>query len=908
MNNQTKPLFVLIILSLLFCMVIPLSWAKSESKTLSIGTAKGKVGSTVSVPVFVDNPSGIAGIAFTVSYDSEVLEFKGIESVSKKVSNNEECDPKNDFLYQVNNSTPGKVVIAGATAQPFNEYTLFNMKFNVLKNKPGTYSLHLSQTVVNNPSAGYSQPEAIPVLVGFPADTPNDQGFYPTPVFQTNLLDGSITVEQKVFYITDTVSLNSENVSGLKVRVYDENNNLIGEYPVDENGNFKAGPLIEGQKYITKVAYGALESEAFDYNKPYNWQITLHKIAGNISGLDPNATVTVTATSDKAKLTKSIKITVNQNGTAKYEIRHLIPSDDYIIVAVVKGFPVLYYNGKTDITQADKIDITNSDANHIDFTYTLASTGSVSGKVTNSGNIVTGIGVYAFEINTFALSYVLTDSNGQYQFNLSPGDYQIFVLKENGKVFYYSDSGTTQNESEATIIKVRKGDNISQKDIDITECGLHLHGKVTYDSADGEPVPDVLIIAKGKHSRAMDITKSDGTYELTGLCDQQQYVVKAEPLKGNYGVQEKVITAGKDTVCNFIIPRGYTLSGKIINEQGKGIPAALIVLIDQETKQLVGNTVYLSNKDGKYSIKGISEGVYILKVSHSGYKEYKKESLVINKDTELNITLTKGAHISGKVIDAETGEPIKGAVIIAVCIKSLPLYDRTDKNGQFAIYGVDSNKVYSLIIYKRGYQKAFKTGITPTTGDEPTISEPIKLEKPKQTYTVYGKITSCGQPVLEAEVILASKSARFLASTTTDKNGEYKFEQVIKANDYRLVVIPSELQVYVEKNIAVNEDTEKNIILPCGETNKISGIVKWNGVGPALILLYTQNNEFIGHREVKISGKTYEFRGLDSSKQYKVLAIVPGADPRWYDGKSSIDEADLVNVGSSNIDFDFTAQ
>lgn len=682
-------------------------------------------------------------------------------------------------------------------------------------------------------------------------------------------------------------------------------NNLIGEYPLDKNGNFNAGPLPpppNGKHYSLKAAYGNKVSEEFKEN--LNWQLTLHKIEGKIDGLPANTNLTIIAASDTVKLSKKIKVTTDDNGKAEYTLEDLIPASDYIVSAIAEGMPVMYYNSKVDITEADSVNIADSDVSGINFSYANLTKGTVFGKVLVNKKLVPDASVFAFEVNTFALSSVLTNNNGEYTFQLTPGSYELFVIKQNGKIFYYSDSGTTQNESDATVIKVKEGDEITDKDIDITECKEILTGKVTFDREDGNPVANVLITAIGERGRAIDITKDDGTYKLTGLCSGEVYTVKMEPLTGNYGIQEKIITAGKDKTCNFVIDTGNTLSGTIKNEQGQDIAGALIFLINQYTKQLAGKQIYVSEAGGKYSINGLPDGIYTVRVTHPEYQTYEEKNIVINQDIKKDIILTKGAHFTGTVTDNDTGKPIPGVVIIVTRPGGTPLYDITNKSGKYAIYGLDENQSYFIIAQKQGYNRTVLTDQKPTTGND-TLD--IVLSKPVKKYSVSGKVTTTcdNKPVENAEVVLSSEKAHFLDSVFTDKNGNYEFKDVPQSDDYKLIVIAPEYPVYVKTNLNISSDLSEDVALKCGADTEIRGKVTWNGKGQALVLLYTKNDEFVGYRNIKKSGDKYVFKGLDSNTKYKVLAVGPEGNTKWYNGKDSIDKADLVSPGNNNINFEF---
>jgi hypothetical protein len=185
----------------------------APAKTVTVGSASGALGQTVKLPITIDDPTGVGGVAFTLTYDASTFEFVGLEQVVKVISNGDEykvpgTDPPeysvegqteavgNTLFYRYNDDAPGnQVMIAGASAQALTDSNLFRAKFLIKEGAAlGDYPIGLAQTSIDNPAAGYDGLTPIPVLVGMPAETANEQGFYETPTFAATLVDGTISV------------------------------------------------------------------------------------------------------------------------------------------------------------------------------------------------------------------------------------------------------------------------------------------------------------------------------------------------------------------------------------------------------------------------------------------------------------------------------------------------------------------------------------------------------------------------------------------------------------------------------------------------------------------------------------------------------------------------------------------
>jgi len=1002
----------------------------ATDKTLTVGSGSGVYGATVSVPITIDNPAGVGGAAFTLTYNSTIFDFVELEQDVKVISNGDEYktgsnpdvytvtdDQKtavsNTLFYQVNDEPSNRVLVAGASAKELTNAGLFKAKFLIKDGVPeGTYPIGLNRTIILNADAGYDTSTFIPALVGMPAMEANAQGYYETPVFTTTLVNGSITVnapadslftisgnvtygtasgdqaadgtpvvlkkltdsvyvykaqttvsggsysfadnlagDYRVFVtsndpnfynnsadvtvaeanvdadvvlpapmrVSGTVTINGVSIAGLKVKVMN-GDQVMGIYAVNDDGTYQSGPLPPGT-YTAYAVYGSLTTYPVELTDGYNWEETLYTINGTVSGLPADTVATITASSANGQMMKTVTSSA-ENGT--YTISNLVPADDYIVSAVATGLPVIYFDRKTAFTEATPVDIPsdipsgNATAN---FDYTAVTQGTISGTIYEGNindNTVPGIGVFAFNVNTYALVSVVTNNSGEYALTLSPGSYELFVIKDSGTVFYY-DAGSfgdvNQNETKADILEVTEGGALTGKSMNVIECEETLTGKVTYELSDGSPVAFALITATSGDKRTGTITGVDGRYTLSGLCDGLVYTVEMDPQAGNYGIQTETITAGTDTTLNFIIDTGHVLSGTVKDSvSGDGIANATIYLRDQETNALVGGRMYFSEAGGGYSIRDIPTGIYALVASHPLYRTCTEANVLIEGDTSKDIPLVQGAHFLGTVLDGSNGDvPLGGVLIIVTRAGSTPVYAVTNSTtGDYSVYGLDATKSdYIILAQKRGYVRQVKVGQLPAIGAGTAAD--FTLVYPAALFDLSGVITSdCGDggtPVTNALVVVSSTTAKFFSSTRTDGSGAYSFQNLPQASDYRFVIVPGgSLQVHVETGLdyLTNGATEytHDVTLPCG--SEISGAITWTGTGTAYVLLYTAGNEFVDFTTVDVSGGTYTFAGL-ADGTYKVLAFASGNTPKWYDGETGIVDADPVTVpGAVDIDITLT--
>ena len=202
--RAAKTLVTAISILVLICGVV----ANAFGVTLTVGNAEvnNSLNNSVTVDVVVDNPSEIAGAAFTVSYDAQALELVAVESdffapfvdqfsqlpgagtpfvnpqdnktyVPFTVGENTVYIPAEEIIDGVNFTQPvmvgpetatgTSIVAARVVAGEQGNQTLFRLTFDVSAATSGDYDVSIVQTTLNNPEAGYSASgEAVPMLIG----------------------------------------------------------------------------------------------------------------------------------------------------------------------------------------------------------------------------------------------------------------------------------------------------------------------------------------------------------------------------------------------------------------------------------------------------------------------------------------------------------------------------------------------------------------------------------------------------------------------------------------------------------------------------------------------------------------------------------------------------------------------
>jgi hypothetical protein len=184
----------------------------SPAVQITVGSGNAQPGQSVVLPITVDVPGGIAGAAFTLTYDTTKLTLDSITSTFFDTFTNQ----WSSLLPVPNPLPPGTVVVDNVTYnQPLLKNTvinvgtriaaarckagavsttLFTVAFTVKPSvTPGEIPVNIIQTVLNNTNAGYSAGgEAVPILIGALDNQPDLSLAY--PVLQTTIVPGKVTI------------------------------------------------------------------------------------------------------------------------------------------------------------------------------------------------------------------------------------------------------------------------------------------------------------------------------------------------------------------------------------------------------------------------------------------------------------------------------------------------------------------------------------------------------------------------------------------------------------------------------------------------------------------------------------------------------------------------------------------
>jgi len=240
------------------------------------------------------------------------------------------------------------------------------------------------------------------------------------------------------------------------------------------------------------------------------------------------------------------------------------------------------------------------------------------------------------------------------------------------------------------------------------------------------PAPPARMAARLGAWRAADRlvfrTGADGTFKATRLVagDEQRLAI-AHPDYQPKTTGGLSLAPGRTKTVEVVLRRGLTLAGRVRDEAGRPVADAEIELgsgrgFGARAARALGVSALAearpkasSGSDGRFEVKGLSEGDYSLTVSKAGFADHRLDRVPIDagRRDPLDITLSAGADIRGTV-SRRDGRSAEGYRVRAVIAGSSEpgfgpfaggdLLRGTGADGSFSIGGLRAGETYDLVV------------------------------------------------------------------------------------------------------------------------------------------------------------------------------------------------------------------
>ncbi len=405
-------------------------------------------------------------------------------------------------------------------------------------------------------------------------------------------------------------------------------------------------------------------------------------------------------------------------------------------------------------------------------------------------------GVYPTERGELAI----VDANGNYVLeNLPPGVYNLYLEK--------GPDGWTAGAN--AFIKLVEGQTVSNINLTLVRGGF-VTGQVT-DRDTNEPIAyhevSLYDAARPEIERISHIAETDksGTYRFRAAPGQALVYASAPKWYRDVGqVRKDVdIIEGESVVVDFQFSRGVKLAGRVLTEVGEPVAGAQITGISDRTE---GFKEYgRSDNLGKFTVHGLHIGQKLsLEAEHTELRLRGTAEVNVPSSglVEIKMKGYQQVKVSGRVVN-RNGEPIPSAYInlmhwapqIHMGIGTT--VDVTDSDGRFKEVGLIVGDEYAISANADGYQDVETERFTATV--EMNQIGNLTMLPVESRFFIEGRIIdTSGKPVKGARVVCSHWE------TITDKNGDYRLEDLSMAVVIDLRIYHPEYPIHVFRILKTN--------------------------------------------------------------------------------------------------------
>lgn len=465
---------------------------------------------------------------------------------------------------------------------------------------------------------------------------------------------------------------------------------------------------------------------------------------------DPYTSGTVYLSRPSAPSTSVYSTGLNTSGEYSFS---QVRGGNYYAYLYLSGQPRVFYPYAFSIAEASQVTIVDGiTLTGVDFTIPRnLPTVRVSGSVTQDGAGVYCIArIKGVDGYTDTSGYWTHSESGAFDISGYPaGTYVFYADRTNYPYYYY---GGTEDESLATRVVLRPGDEVSGVDIELptTEPDYGSLSGLVRDEL-GQPIAEASVNLSGVESYSM-LSANDGSFYFSRVLPGAGYTLSGSK-PGYYAAERTEITVpeGERVWGQHLTLTGYTggtLAGRVYNASG-GILSEVYVYGSHTD---VSYDFYgYSDQYGEYYQDNLPPGNYTLYFDLSGYRYlYAYEVPVVAAQTTIHDAtlsfLSGQGVVTGTVTDA-SGNPAYRIYVRTGNGTYRTTY--TDLEGRYFLSGLNAGTDYRIYCPNEpGIPEATAVVVV---ADQFTERVDLALSVPYAT--LQGTITnSAALPVYRAEV------------------------------------------------------------------------------------------------------------------------------------------------------------
>ncbi len=425
---------------------------------------------------------------------------------------------------------------------------------------------------------------------------------------------------------------------------------------------------------------------------------------------------------------------------------------------------------------------------------------------------------------------IFTDERGRFQYNDVPPTDVFYV--------YASTDDPPRRTKQETLETIGAGERYNVR---LTLDEARVSGQVV--DAEGRAARDAEVMAQPVDYFSFGLptarTDATGRFTIAGLAEGE-YTLKANWDGGRTPWPEDgihVVLASNESREGFRLvlgePAGLTIAGRVTDASGSGVNDVHVQCSGRTPEPV--STWARTDSDGFFVVSGLTEGVYMLQLSHPHYGSIHARDIATGTQ-DSTFQLEPRGSVAGTVVDAATGMPIREfEVFEAKPISDLHHHMVTehfrhvsDPQGRFAIEDVGPGDT-PIRVRARGYVNSTETVDVPS-GQAAAVR--IALSRGQR---IHGRVVDeSDQPVAGALIFSGKLPSTWMTfqydedALRSDERGEFEFESVdssIGVSCYHPQFAPSFSTVSLDNDPQVMLRLEKGV--------EVRGRVLLDGAAPA---------------------------------------------------------------------------
>ncbi|MFG3717485.1 MFS transporter [Streptomyces massasporeus] len=211
---------------------------------------------------------------------------------------------------------------------------------------------------------------------------------------------------------------------------------------------------------------------------------------------------------------------------------------------------------------------------------------------------------------------------------------------------------------------------------------------------------------------------------------------------------------------------GVPVRGFVRGNESAPVPQAAVTLISLAGRQL-GRSV--AQADGSYAVDAPGSGSYVLIASADGFQPQASTVVVNGEPVAYDILLSGTSGLTGLVRAAESGAPVKDAMVIVTDVRGdLLANGTTGEQGEFSFAELVPGAV-TVAVNAAGYRPRalpVEVGGTGVTRAEIDLDSGARVQ---------GVVRAPHGPLADARVTLVDQAGNVVGSATTGTDGAYAF-------------------------------------------------------------------------------------------------------------------------------------